>query len=62
MAIDLGSAGSNLRSATEFSIALKPDLQAADYDVYLQLGVSAEDDFDVEDSGTIPTWKISDST
>lgn len=62
VAIDLGSAGSNLRSATEFSIALKPDLQADDYDVYLQLGVSAEDDFDVEDSGTIPTWKISDST
>lgn len=62
-ALDLGSSASYLSSGTQFSIALKTaDAGVQNYDVYLQLGVSADDDFTVEDAETIPTWKISDDT
>lgn len=61
-AIDLKSSGADLASGTRFSIALKADdTSVTGYDVYLQLGVDAEDDFSVEDTGSVPTWKISDS-
>ncbi|QTQ16386.1 DNA polymerase IV [Treponema parvum] len=59
--IDLGPSASLLAAGTEFSIAIKPqNTSVTNYDVYLQLGVSADDDFTVEDSGSVPTWKISD--
>ena len=62
-AINLKSAAAELSSGTKFTIALKTaDTAITDYDVYLQLGVSATDDFKVEDTGSIPTWHIYDSS
>ncbi|MCR5290758.1 MAG: DNA polymerase IV [Treponema sp.] len=58
-AINLRNSGSELASGTKFSLALKStNITNGDYDVYLQLGVSAKDDFTVEDTGSIPTWHI----
>lgn len=56
----------NLGNASNFSIALKNPNPNETYDptkcsLYLQLGVSSEDDFSVEEAERIPTWKISDS-
>ena len=63
VAIDLGSSGSSLSSSSTFSIALQSeDTTLKNYDVYLQLGVSADSDFTVEDSETISTWLISKSS
>ncbi|MCR4626131.1 MAG: DNA polymerase IV [Treponema sp.] len=60
-AIKLGASATQLASATEFSIAIKPDdISVNDYDVYLQLGVSSDEDFSVEDTAVISTWKICD--
>ncbi|WP_366936411.1 DNA polymerase IV [uncultured Treponema sp.] len=57
---------SSLANASTFSIALKNASYSQTFDttncsLYLQLGVSADDDFSVEESDKIPTWKISDS-
>ena len=51
-----------LLSAQEFHISLKNEKinNNTDYDVYLQLGVQADNDIDYEESQYIPTWKISD--
>ncbi len=63
MTIDISSAKSELYSASVFSIALKNFNPAvSDFDLYLQLGVSTEDDFKYENKERIPTWKISDSS
>ncbi|MBR1404539.1 MAG: DNA polymerase IV [Treponema sp.] len=58
---------STLANASTFSLALKnpaytESFNTADCALYLQLGVSSDDDFSVEESEKIPTWKISDST
>ena len=58
---------STLASSGTFSIAIKNPAADETFNIdkcalYLQLGVSADDDFSVEESDKIPTWKISDST
>ena len=55
-----------LGNASNFSIALKNPNPNENYDIdncslYLQLGVSDDEDFSVEEVERIPTWKISDS-
>ncbi|WP_294430167.1 DNA polymerase IV [uncultured Treponema sp.] len=55
-----------IMNVSTFSIALKNSDFDNTFDdsktaLYLQLGVSSDDDFDVEESQKIPTWKISDS-
>jgi len=56
-------AGTLLSSGTQFSFALKTgDISVTGYDVYLQLGVDADDDLSGEVRNKIPTWKISDSS
>lgn len=61
--IDLSSSGTSLASANEFSIALRNINQnsifTTDYDIYLQLGVKADDKTYFENTSSIPTWKIS---
>lgn len=59
VAIDLGSAGASLANSSTFSIALQEDAAFSNYQVYLQLGVTADDDFTVEDTTSIPTYLIS---
>ena len=59
VAIDLGSAGASLVNSSTFSIALQEDAAFSNYQVYLQLGVTADDDFTVEDTTSIPTYLIS---
>ena len=69
-AVYLGNAKSNLANASKFSLALKltPELKtlledtSVEPQVYLQLGVSAETDFKIENRGNVPTWKIYDSS
>lgn len=58
-AITLASAA--LPAASTFSCALQTPMPISG-DIYLQLGVSADDSFESESSGSIPTWKISDSS
>lgn len=55
-----------ISNAQTFSIAVKNPAPSADFDtskcaLYLQLGVSSEDDFVTEESDVIPTWKISEA-
>ena len=52
--------GQSLSGASTFSVALKtPD--SFNGDVYLQLGVNADENFESEAIGSVPTWKISES-
>ena len=56
-----------LSNAGYFSIAIRNPLYSENFDtssvcLYLQLGVSGDDDFSFEDSERLPTWKISDSS
>ncbi len=53
--------GAALPSASTFSVALKVP-QSFSGDIYLQLGVNADENFESETKGSIPTWKISDSS
>ena len=58
---------STLSNASTFSIALKNAydsglLDSDDVRLYLQLGVSSDDDFSVEESEKLPTWDISASS
>ncbi|WP_407425919.1 hypothetical protein, partial [Treponema sp.] len=58
---------STLSNASEFSIALKNPAYTENFDssnvhLYLQLGVSSDEDFSIEESEKIPTWEISDSS
>ncbi len=54
------SGGSLLSSGTQFTFALKAaDTSVTGYDVYLQLGVYADDDLSDEVRNKVPTWKIS---
>ena len=53
--------GGNLSTASTFSVALKVPA-AISGDVYLQLGVNADEKFQSETKGSVPTWKISDSS
>ena len=55
-----------LTNSSVFSIALKNSDFQEEFDssncaLYLQLGVSEDEDFSFEESEKIPTWKISDS-
>lgn len=52
--------GGGLSNASTFSVALKVPATFSG-DVYLQLGVNADENFQSETKGSIPTWKISDS-
>lgn len=55
------SNGELLTQGTEFSIALRPvQVLGNDVDVYLQLGIDAENTSNGETSGKISTWKIYD--
>ena len=61
-----GVSGS-LSNAGTFSIAIKNPAYSETFDtskcvLYLQLGVSSDSDFSVEEADRIPTWKISDSS
>ena len=56
-----------LANASTFSIAIKNPAYTETFDttkcsLYLQLGVSSDKDFSVEEADKIPTWKISEST
>ena len=53
--------GGALPSASTFSVALKAATTFSG-DVYLQLGVNADEKFESEAKGAVPTWKISDSS
>ena len=57
---------SSLANASTFSIAIKrpstSSFSSSDAALYLQLGVSSDKDFSVEEGEKIPTWKISDSS
>ncbi len=60
-ATTISIAGLTLPSASTFSAALK--LPAAfSGEIYLQLGVNDDEKFTAEAKGSIPTWKISDSS
>ncbi|MCR5172627.1 MAG: DNA polymerase IV [Treponema sp.] len=51
---------STLAGAKSFSIALKQSgVLSSDTQIYLQLGVNCDTDASSEDSGLVPTWKIS---
>jgi DNA polymerase-4 len=51
---------STLAGAKSFSIALKQSgILSSDTQIYLQLGVNCDTDSSSEDSGLVPTWKIS---
>ena len=50
--------GNLLYKSSQFEIAIKPDSELKNYDVYLQLGIKAEDDFSGEDGSKISCWKI----
>ncbi len=50
-----------LSNATALSMAFKSLSSLTDVKVFLQLGVSGEEDFSYEDSLSLPTWKIFDS-
>ncbi len=56
----------SLANASSFSIAIKnPSANSLSSDkaaLYLQLGVSSDSDFSVEEAEKIPTWKISDTS
>lgn len=53
----------SLYSASIFSFWIKnADPAETDFDLYLQLGVSSDDDFGSEDTSLIPSWKISDAS
>ncbi len=57
--IDLGIAVSQLQSAQQFSILLKNSTALpANTKVYLQLGVSSEEDFTYENTSAVRTWDI----
>lgn len=51
--------GAALPSASTFSVALQVPASFSG-DLYLQLGVNADEKFNSETKGSIPTWKISD--
>lgn len=56
-------AGGGLASTSTFSVAIKlAQTLSSKEDVYLQLGVSDDEKFEAEAVGSIPTWKISDSS
>ncbi|MGN0740904.1 MAG: DNA polymerase IV [Treponema sp.] len=66
--VALNSAKGILSSASKFSLAVKLSQEfcqlaqsSSDTKIYLQLGVSSEEDFTIENKGNIPTWKIFDS-
>lgn len=55
-----------LPSCGEFSLALKIDensdfFSLSDFELYLQLGVNADENLSFEDKNQIPTWKIGSS-
>ena len=55
--------GGGLSSASTFSVAIKLAKTLLDKEnVYLQLGVSDDENFEAETLGSIPTWKISDAS
>jgi DNA polymerase-4 len=57
------SGGTLLSSGTQFTVALKAaDTSVTGYDLYLQLGVYADDDLSAEVRNKIPTWKITDAS
>lgn len=61
--ISLENQGKLLLSSREFSLSLKlpqslPE-EFADFDIYLQLGIDANEDASYENVQAIPTWKIS---
>ncbi len=59
--INLGSDASNITSAEKFSIWIKqPNLETG-FKLYLQLGVSSNEEELIEYSGEIPTWEITSS-
>lgn len=61
--INIAGTSGTLSTASLFSIALRnASADVADFDVYLQLGVDADEKFSYEDSLSIPTWKISKDT
>lgn len=55
------SSGNLLNNASSLEIALRPEIPLQDsdlYEVYLQLGIKAENDFTGEDTDSIPCWKL----
>lgn len=68
--IALNSSPSLFKNASQFSFALKLSEDFVNFvntggnetRIYLQLGVSDDEDFTVENKGNIPTWKIFDSS
>ena len=63
LTVALPEAKNSLALSSVFEIALKnPSTEIYDFDLYLQLGVSKDDDFSFEDDDKIPTWKISESS
>lgn len=56
------NSGNLLKNSSKLNIALKPDFTDSNpsdaYEVYLQLGVKASQDFYGENSTNIPVWKI----
>lgn len=63
LTVALPEAKNSLALSSVFEIALKnPSTEIYDFDLYLQLGVSRDDDFSFEDEDKIPTWKISESS
>lgn len=63
LTIALPEAKNSLSLSSVFEIALKnSSADAYDFDLFLQLGVSRDDDFSFEDEDKIPTWKISENS
>ena len=63
LGVSLTEAKSSLSLSSVFEIALKNiSGDIYDFDLYLQLGVSSDDDFSFEDDDKIPTWKISENS
>ena len=60
-ALSLPGTARTLAASSRFTLYLRAESLAA-VDVYLQLGVEANDDFAAEDSDRVPTWHISDAT
>lgn len=53
------SNGHLLMNSSELEFAFKPELEDYDYEVYLQLGITAgSDENDIEKSNKLPTWNI----
>ena len=61
--LDLPGNSNLLQAATAFTISLKKEtLSPDDFDIYLQLGIDAQNTGQIEDKNLIPTWRLTSTS